>query len=81
MGDTYGKILDEADLQWLLERARITFSIQNEMSLQELKAPSYRYWTEINGERFLQVVSGSASHYKQEDPEDTLIIKKILRVD
>ena len=38
-----------------LERARIVFAIENEMSNEERNLPSNKYWTNIDGERYLQV--------------------------
>jgi hypothetical protein len=38
-----------------LERARIVFAIENEMSTDERKLDANKYWTNIDGERYLQV--------------------------
>lgn len=35
MGDTYSRINAAADKQWHLERARIIFSMENEMAYQD----------------------------------------------
>lgn len=47
-----------------LERARIVFSIENEMSNAERKLDVNRYWTDLDGERYLQVeeVNGNYFH-------------------
>ena len=80
MGDTYGKVSEEADKQWLLERARITFSIQNEMSIAELYAPEYRYWTDIKGVRYLQVISPDADHYQSENTQESENIRNLFHM-
>jgi hypothetical protein len=38
-----------------LERARIVFAIENEMSTEDRDKPANKYWTNIDGERYLQV--------------------------
>jgi hypothetical protein len=38
-----------------LERARIVFAIENEMSTKERNLSENKYWTNIDGERYLQV--------------------------
>lgn len=78
MGDTYGSITEEADKQWMLERARIMSSIQSEMSAEEMKLPEFRYWTDIDKKRWLQVISSNDKHYVEETPEETATILKEL---
>jgi hypothetical protein len=72
MGETYGKVADEADKQWSLERARIMFSIQNEMTVHEMQAKEYRYWTDVDSNRFLQVITSNENFYPAETPEQTI---------
>ena len=55
MGDTYSKGIDHADRSWLLERARIIFSIEYELSEEERLEPANRYWITIAGKRYIQV--------------------------
>ncbi|CAF3988479.1 unnamed protein product [Rotaria sordida] len=38
-----------------LERARIVFAIENEMETEERILPRNKYWTNVDGERYLQV--------------------------
>ncbi len=38
-----------------MERARIVFAIENEMSTDERKLDANKYWTNVDGERYLQV--------------------------
>lgn len=38
-----------------LERARIVFAIENEMSTAERNLAKNKYWTNVDGERYLQV--------------------------
>jgi hypothetical protein len=38
-----------------LERARIVFAIENEMSTEERNLTANKYWTNVDGERYLQV--------------------------
>eukprot|EP00455_Lapot_gusevi_P012680 TRINITY_DN1605_c0_g1_i4.p1 TRINITY_DN1605_c0_g1~~TRINITY_DN1605_c0_g1_i4.p1 ORF type:complete len:685 (+),score=183.66 TRINITY_DN1605_c0_g1_i4:122-2176(+) len=78
MGDTYGNITEEADKQWSLERARIMFSLQNEMTYDEMMGPDYRYWTDLNGARYLQVISVDEAHYEAEHDSETVRVRNIL---
>ncbi|CAF1042683.1 unnamed protein product [Rotaria sordida] len=55
MGDTYGNIIEDATQVWYLERARIVFAIENEMETEERILPRNKYWTNVDGERYLQV--------------------------
>ena len=55
MGDTYGNIIEGATQVWHLERARIVFAIEGEMSTEERNLEGNKYWTNIDGERYLQV--------------------------
>ncbi|CAF1556272.1 unnamed protein product [Rotaria magnacalcarata] len=55
MGDTYGNIIEGATQVWHLERARIVFAIENEMESAERNLPLNKYWTNVDGERYLQV--------------------------
>lgn len=38
-----------------LERARIVFAIENEMSTEERNLATNKYWTNVDDERYLQV--------------------------
>eukprot|EP01103_Thecamoeba_quadrilineata_P016769 TRINITY_DN5708_c0_g1_i2.p1 TRINITY_DN5708_c0_g1~~TRINITY_DN5708_c0_g1_i2.p1 ORF type:complete len:501 (-),score=70.50 TRINITY_DN5708_c0_g1_i2:30-1532(-) len=67
MGDTYAKIIEDADKQWHLEWARIIFSIENEMSPAERLDPRNCYWTNLNGLRYLQVQEVDAYHFRKLD--------------
>ena len=51
MGDTYSKMVEDADRQWMLERARIIFSIEHEMSEEERSKEDNKYWISIGGKR------------------------------
>lgn len=44
MGDTFDKINEAAEMQWHLERARIVFALENELSKEEREDPSNKYW-------------------------------------
>ena len=81
MGDTYGSITEEADKQWMLERARIMSSIQSEMSEAEMHLPEFRYWTDIDKKRYLQVISANEKHYTEETEEETTAFRKELDLD
>ena len=49
-------ISQEADKRWHLEWARIIFSVENEMGEYERLHPENKYWTNIDGKRYLQVL-------------------------
>ncbi|CAF0801749.1 unnamed protein product [Adineta ricciae] len=55
MGDTYGNVIEGATQIWHLERARIVFAIESEMSTEERNLQANKYWTNVDGERYLQV--------------------------
>lgn len=70
MGDTYEKINEAAEMQWHLERARIVFAIENEMSSEEREDPRNKYWTNVDGARFLQVLEVRPDHFKKGTPDE-----------
>lgn len=60
MGNTYDSINKSAETQWRLVFAQIIFSIEDEMSPQELRKianghTSEKYWVEIKGHKYLSV--------------------------
>ncbi|CAF2968451.1 unnamed protein product [Rotaria sp. Silwood2] len=56
MGDTYGNVIEGATHIWHLERARIVFAIENEMSTDERMLDENKYWTNVDGKRYLQII-------------------------
>jgi len=61
MGDTYSQVNEDAEKQWQLERARIIFSLENEMTNVERK--NLNYAVVIGGVRYFQVEAVNTSHY------------------
>jgi hypothetical protein len=55
MGDTYSRITEDAKGEWQMQRAQIIFSIEQNMSDEELEGDGYKYWVEKDGKRFLQI--------------------------
>jgi len=55
MADTYTKISEDSDHQWHMEWARIIYSIEFEMGAADRELKDNKYWTVINGKRFLVV--------------------------
>ncbi|CAF1025183.1 unnamed protein product, partial [Didymodactylos carnosus] len=53
MGDTFKNVLGNAKQIWQLERARISYAIESDMSIEERQKA--KYWTMINGRRYLEV--------------------------
>jgi len=53
-----------------LERARIVFAIENEMSTKERNLPTNKYWTNIDGERYLQVEEVDDKGFVGEEDDD-----------
>jgi len=53
-----------------LERARIVFAIENEMSTADRDLPTNKYWTNIDGERYLQVEEVDEQWFAEEDEND-----------
>ena len=64
MGNTYGRINEEADNTWQLEQARIIFAIENEMSTAERMHESNQYFVTINNQRFIQVEVEDKNFFK-----------------
>lgn len=52
-----------------LERARIVFAIENEMSTEERNLTTNKYWTNVDGERYLQVEEVDDKCFLCEDDE------------
>ena len=44
MGATYNRIAEQSEREWVLERARMLSSMENEMSPEELRMVRGRYW-------------------------------------
>ena len=63
MGDTYGRISDQAEHRWLLEKARMVLSIEESMSEEERLLDSNTYWINVDGDRYLQVEEVDEKHY------------------
>lgn len=53
-----------------MERARIVFAIENEMSTADRDLPTNKYWTNIDGERYLQVEEVDEQWFAEEDEND-----------
>ena len=65
MGNTYSDINEEAKKHWQLQKCRTIFSIQSEMSREELR--SLNYFVEIDKKRFLEVTETDVNHFKKKD--------------
>ena len=55
MGDTYSKITEDAKGEWQMQRAQIIFSIEQNMTDDELANVDNKYWVEVGGKRYLQL--------------------------
>ncbi|CAF0946381.1 unnamed protein product, partial [Didymodactylos carnosus] len=64
MGDTYGNVIEGATQIWHLERARIVYAIENEMSTEARNLETNKYWTNVEGERYLQVEEVDDEHFR-----------------
>jgi hypothetical protein len=53
-----------------LERARIVFAIESEMSTEERDLPTNKYWTNIDGERYLQVEEVDENAFLSEEEKE-----------
>lgn len=53
-----------------MERARIVFAIEGEMSTEERDSDQNKYWTNIDDERYLQVEQVDESGYREDDEEE-----------
>ena len=60
-----------------LERARIVFAIENEMSTEERNLSTNKYWTNVDDERYLQVEEVDDQCFRDGDDEDDVEGKKI----
>jgi len=47
-----------------LERARVVFAIENEMSTEERNLDANKYWTNVDGERYLQVEEVDKDYFR-----------------
>jgi len=70
MGDTYGNIIEHSTQLWHLERARIVFAIENEMSVEERHLDANKYWATVSGKRYLQVQQVDDEHFGEEEDSD-----------
>ena len=53
-----------------LERARIVFAIENEMSNEERNLSTNKYWTNVDGERYLQVEDVDEKAFLERNGDD-----------
>jgi len=53
-----------------LERARIIFAIENEMTIDERKLDANKYWTNVDGERYLQVEEVDKDFFRNINNDD-----------
>ncbi len=53
-----------------LERARIVFAIENEMSMEERNLTTNKYWTNVDEERYLQVEESDDQFFRNNDDDD-----------
>lgn len=53
-----------------MERARIVFAIENEMSTEERNFPTNKYWTNVDDERYLQVEEVDDQCFRDADDQD-----------
>eukprot|EP00669_Euglena_mutabilis_P003472 TRINITY_DN14434_c0_g1_i1.p1 TRINITY_DN14434_c0_g1~~TRINITY_DN14434_c0_g1_i1.p1 ORF type:complete len:411 (-),score=190.05 TRINITY_DN14434_c0_g1_i1:195-1427(-) len=67
MGSTYATISDDADKQWLLEWARIIYSLEQEMSPEEKE--KLKYWEEKEVDkvkaRYIRVYDANSKHQER----------------
>ncbi len=53
-----------------MERARIVFAIESEMSTEERKLEANKYWTNVDGERYLQVEEVDKDYFRDINDDD-----------
>ncbi len=55
-----------------MERARVVFAIENEMSTEERNLDANKYWTNVDGERYLQVEEVDKDYFRDgnDDTDD-----------
>jgi hypothetical protein len=51
-------------MEWHLERSRIIFAIEHEMSREERNSTENKYWSLIDGKRYLQVMVEERDHFR-----------------
>jgi len=62
---------DDAENNWQLERARIIFAVENEMSPEERKEPRNSYFFTMDGKRYMQINEVQEDHFAiKEDKEE-----------
>eukprot|EP00041_Stephanoeca_diplocostata_P038195 m.1485944 g.1485944 ORF g.1485944 m.1485944 type:complete len:891 (-) comp25182_c0_seq28:4458-7130(-) len=77
MNDTYSTINAEADLEWQLQRASIIFSIEQNMSDAELESAAHKYWVDVDGKRYLQIVEENPGAFDEFITDDVLEKKRV----
>merc|ERR1719482_1971651 len=68
MSDTYTAISEAAAGVWFQQRARISFSLEAEMRPEERSDPPNKYWVDVGGQRFLQVMEVNRQHFRKRPP-------------
>jgi hypothetical protein len=65
MGDTYNRISEIAELEWLLQRARVVNSIENEMSDEQMAVIRNAHWVlNRDGEHCFQIEEVDWEYWK-----------------
>lgn len=66
MSSTYDKVLAAAEQAWSLERARIISAVESEMSYEARLRQENKFWAEIDGQAFLQVMHVDDGYFSKE---------------
>lgn len=69
MGDTYGEISQDAELEWHKQRAGIIFSIEQNMTDAELEHPDNKYWVDVKTEKAGVVITSRYLQVEEENPD------------
>ena len=70
MGATYGKVQQEAEMRWQMERARIISAIESEMTPQQRMKKENTYFITVAGNRYLQIYDVNPDHFGPKKGED-----------
>jgi len=72
MGSTFSKTLENADKEWQLERARMMFGIENEMTDAQLMSEENKYWRDDirPNKKVILVLKPNENYWTKEEKEE-----------
>eukprot|EP00300_Choanocystis_sp_HF-7_P017108 c19633_g1_i1.p1 GENE.c19633_g1_i1~~c19633_g1_i1.p1 ORF type:complete len:995 (+),score=216.02 c19633_g1_i1:47-2986(+) len=63
MGNSFSDLIEKTENIWHLEKARIIFSIEQQMGADEREKEENKYWIVVDKKKFIQVEDANSEHF------------------